>query len=149
MSDTKAATPTKKLSEADLHFTEHRQPFHTVTAPVGTTREDVLKPEFWNHVAKRIGPMAEIRIMPKDGAWYGVYLVTYADKIRVRVHELSFHNLDAATPEDLEDSDRYIKWSGPVAKFRVIRKSDDVVLKEGLGSKVEAMKWMVADSKAA
>ena len=140
--------PVKKVSEAEFQLTESVQASYTAMPQVGTTREDVLKPAFWVHVAKYLKPMTEIRVLPKDGSWYGRYLVLYVDSIQARVKELEFHVLEEVA-EAQDDSGPYaIKWSGPAAKFRIVRKADGKILKEGFGTRGEAAAWMFANTKA-
>ncbi len=159
MSDTEVKSPTlppvppvsdahiqapkpKKLNEADFTLTEAAQVFNTVSPPAGTTREDMLSPVFWSHVAGKLRPMTEIRAMPKDGAWYALYLVLYADRTQAKVKELSFWQINdniAAAPDD----DFYVKWISPPVKFGVVRKADKECVKDGFASKEDAHKWLV------
>src|SRR3990167_8347282 len=115
----------KRLSEGELALSETVQLFYTPHPAEGTTREDLMEPVFWSHVAKSIRSAAEIRVIPKDGAWYGRYLVIFADNLNVRLKELEYHVLDEV-PANLTESDKYIvKWAGPIARFRVQRKADN------------------------
>jgi hypothetical protein len=133
----------RKLAESDFHQTEHKQPFYTVTPPAGTTREVVLEPWFWTHVAKRMVAMSELRIMPVDGAWYGIYLVLYSDVLQARLVELSFHSLEKVSL--VTEGEFYVKWGSPAVKFRVHRTSDNKVLKEGFDRKEDAERWMLTN----
>ena len=74
---------------------ENTQTFFTVTPQVGTTREDMLDPDFWELVAKRLSRGVEIRATPKDGKWYGHYVVLYADDVQAKLVELLFWDLDS------------------------------------------------------
>lgn len=131
--------PMKKLAESDRELTEYVQEFHTATPAVGTTREDVMNPVFWSNVARYIKPLAKIHVMPKDGAWYGEYLVLYSDNLHVKLHELCYHELDAAKESG---ADVYIaKWISPPVKFGVIRKSDGDVVKAGFSTKADAVAY--------
>ena len=131
----------KKLSEADLALTESLQIFYTATPPVGTTREDMLKPIFWSHVARKLKPLTEIRAIPKDGKWYGVYLVLYADQVSAQLKELSFHSLETLS-DPSEAADKYeVKWISPPVRFGIIRKADNVTIKDRFQTKEEAIAW--------
>jgi len=131
-----------KLAEADFEITESMQPFYTAVPPAGTTREDLKNPMFWSHVAKRLRTMSEIRVMPKDGSWYGVYLVTFCDEIQVKVHELDFHKLGKV--ETLENAKCEIKWVSPAdgVKWCVVRKEDKFRLSAGHETQESAHNWM-------
>lgn len=131
----------KKISEADFTLTEAVQIFQTATPSAGTTREDVLDPIFWAHVAKNLRPMTEIRIMPKDGSWYGVYLCIYADRTQAKVVELSFHKMSEVV-EEAVPTGYEVKWRGPVAKWGVVRLADKESVQDGFPAKEEAQKWL-------
>ena len=81
-------TLTRKLSEADMVLAESVQSVWMVTPPNGTTRDTMLPPIFWAHVARKLRPMAMIWACPKDGTWYGQYLVLYADEHQAKVNGL-------------------------------------------------------------
>ena len=131
----------KKLNEADFSLTESVQMFITVTPAVGTTREDMLKPVYWTHVARRLKALSEIRAMPKDGKWYGIYLVLYADQSQAKLKELAFYDLEKMEAPD-SDSDPYIvKFISPPVRYGIIRKSDNHVMKDKFQTKEEAMGW--------
>ena len=131
----------RKLSEADLSLTQSLQIFYTATPPVGTTREDMLKPIFWSHVARKLRPMSEIRAMPKGGEWYGIYLVLYADQTQAQLKELEFYTLDTLTEPDAESDPYLVKWISPPSKWGVVRKADKVTVKDGFANKDAAIAW--------
>lgn len=130
-----------KLAEAHMQPTETVQSSWTVTAPAGTPREAPLDPAFWVHVAGKLRPLAEITVIPQDGAWYAKYLVLYVSGPDVRVKELSFWDLDDGVPA--VETDIYaVQWGGPVHKFRVARASDGKVMQTGFVTKSEAFHWI-------
>lgn len=137
----------KKIAEAEFTLTEAAQIFQTATPPAGTTREDVLDPVFWAHVAKNLRPMSEIRIMPKDGAWYGVYLCLYADRTQAKIVELSYHPM-SSIKEEVTASGYEVKWISPPVKWGVIRLADKENVKDGFPTKEEAQKWLANYQKS-
>src|SRR3990167_1232526 len=132
---------TKKLSEANLALTESLQIFYTATPPVGTTREDMLKPIFWSHVARKLKPLTEIRAIPKDGLWYGVYLVLYADQLQAKLKELSFYSLEALEEPGSVADPYIVEWISPPVKYGIRRKADKHVMKDGFHTKDQAIAW--------
>ena len=139
----------RKLNEADFSLTESVQMFITVTPPVGTSREDMLKPIFWSHVARRMRALSEIRAMPKDGRWYGVYLVLYADQSQAQVKELSFHDLDMVKESEVSSDPYLVKFISPPVRYGVIRKADNHVMKDKFQTRGEAEEWKNQNMKAA
>src|SRR3990167_6885087 len=131
----------KKLSEADLALTESLQIFYTATPPVGTTREDMLNPIFWSHVARKLKSLTEIRAMPKDGLWYGVYLVLYADQQQAKLKELSFHSLEVLEEPGTAADPYTVEWISPPVRYGIRRKADKHVMKDGFQTKDQAIAW--------
>ena len=137
----------KKLAEADFELSESMQMFMTAIPPAGTTKEDLLNPVFWSHVAKRLEPMTEIRVMPKDGAWYGTYLVVYSDHVQVQVQELTHHKLGEIKSGGADLY--YVKYlsPAPTIKFCVYRKEDNERISEGHQTEQAAVIWMREHAK--
>ena len=139
----------KKLAEGEFKLTESEQIFQTAIPPVGTTREDMLNPVFWTHVARYMRPMSEIRVMPRDGARYGLYLVIFADRVSARVKELGFWPLENIKPEDVDNGAFFVKWIAPPVRFGVMRKVDNTVVKDGFQTKEDAIVWMKQNMREA
>ena len=131
----------KKLMESDLSLMQSLQVIYTATPPVGTTREDMLKPIFWSHVARKLKPMFEIWAMPKDGAWYGKWLVLYADNVQAKLKELQFYSLDTLIEPDADSDPYLVKFISPPVRYGIIRKADKVVVKDRFETKELAYAW--------
>ena len=151
MTEGNGKTPPKslRLHANDLAPTDHVQQFLTAQPSEGTNREDVLKPEFWTHVARGIKSGTELRVIPKGGAWYGRYLVTFADQAQVRLKELEYVLLDETPPDVVNSDGKFeVKWAGPVALWRIIRKEDKHLMREKMASRQEAYNWMNTNLRA-
>lgn len=136
-----------RLNSQDMQLTEGQQSMYTATPPAGTTREDVLDPSFWTHVATRVRPMTEVTVIPKDGAWYGKYFVRYADRTSARVAELMYQKLEVVTAADI-DNDMFGVDFTTGQQFFVFRKADKTVLQESFQNKEDAVQWMHDHMKA-
>ena len=139
----------KRIAESEMQPAESQQMFWTVTAPAGTERADVLAPTFWVHVARKLRPLAEINVIAQDCSWYGKYLVLYAHGVDVKLAELGFWALAVDKTAELENDEFRVQWAGPSHLFRVIRKTDNVVVQKGIKTRNEAGIWMFRNSKAA
>jgi hypothetical protein len=118
---------------------------HRVTVEQGVTMEDVVKPDFWAHVAPKLRPYDEIRLCTDDGMFYARLLVlsvgrNWAKVFTLEVHELTTKDVDMSQAEAFDGYE--VKYRGPHCKFSVVRKSDSEVVKEGLGTKSEAHAWL-------
>ena len=131
--------PITKVTEAE--FLRHAW---LVIIPFGTLPEDLLKPEYWAHVAAQLRPRERIEAHSIDGTWFAEYLVLGVDRTWAKVHMLSKHSLttpDIALSQAEAVSPYEVKWRGPVAKWSIVRKSDNAVQAEGM-DKDQALDWL-------
>jgi hypothetical protein len=124
---------------------------HVVTVEHGNTIDDVLRPEFWSHVAPKLRPYDEIRVRADDGTFYARVLVLSCGRNWAKVHQLEHHRLtskdvDMSQAAQFEGYD--VKWRGPHCKWSVVRKADNVVVIEKLDSQAEATTWLADHLKA-
>ena len=139
-----------KIAEGDVQQTEAVQSFFTATAPANTPREALVDPVFWTHAARKLRPLSEIRVIAQDSSWYAHIFVMYSAGLDIKLHELGYWELgeiDAGV--GAENSEFKVVWAGPTAKFRVIRKVDNVVMQSGFSDKNTAAVWLFRNSKNA
>lgn len=121
------------------------------TAFERTNPEDLLKPEYWAHVATKLTPRSRIEAWADDGSWMAEYVVLEAGRNWARVHLLNVsHFTSADIAQTLADhmSPYEITHRGPHAKWSVIRKSDRQVLSEGYETARAAAEYMDERVKA-
>jgi len=136
-----------RLQGMDLQLKETTQNAYTAEPPAGTSREDVMDPSFWMHVATRLRPKTEVTVLPQDGAFYMKVFVRYADRTSARIHELDYQELQIVTAEEVENRLFDIGFnSGNL--FFVYRKADSAVLQAKFQAKEEAAAWMSEHMKA-
>lgn len=132
--------PVKALAEADLFHTESAQRFYTIKPPASHQRADLLQSSYWKHVLRKLMEGTEIRAWPKGGAWYGRYLVRYVEGMEVKVVELEYHQFETiGLANETADFRVDLMDSG---KYRVMRKADKTVVREGFASQETAMRWI-------
>lgn len=108
-----------------------------VNVPPETTREDLLSREYWTHVANKLRPLDHVEVVYDDGSKWLEFFVLKANNNEAILKLLHEVNFDAECDEDVS-SEYEVKYAGPVAKHRVIRKSDGRVMDEGISTKEEA-----------
>lgn len=126
----------ESLTITNLKEAEFVRPVYCATIPIGTDPEDLLKPEYWAHVATHLRPWARIEARAEDGTWFAEYIVLSVDRTWARVRMLAKYNLTSqdtsiSQAEKISQSGFEIKWRGG-AKWSVIRKVDSAVMKEGM-----------------
>jgi len=121
-----------------------------VTAEQGTTKEDIMNPSYWSHVAAQFRPYDRIEVRVDDGVYFAELLILACDRTWAKVKELSFHSLTnsdvSMTQAEEEMAEFEVLWKGPVNKFSVIRKSDSTVIKNKM-EKDEANKFLAGYKK--
>ncbi len=122
-----------RLAESELSI-------HFVTVEESIKPDDVLDSDFWKHVASQMRPYDEIIVATDSCDWRMELLVADVWHCGARVVEVS--RIDMASQEaggsDVAD-DLRVKWRGPVNKWCVVRASDSVILRAGLGDKNTAL----------
>ena len=123
--------------------TNHKQ--FSATIPVGITREEYLRPAYWDVVSVQFEPYSLIHVVAEDGAFYGQYLITHTSNTGATLVELLFKDLEEAATAALVDDEEYeYKYRGPVHKHCVIRRSDDHVVLKEQPSKAACLQWIAA-----
>ena len=120
------------------------------TPEAGTSHEEMLKPEYWTHVAKQLKPGTIIQAVPEDGLWFAEFYVVAASRTWAKVSLLRFHELsEIATPDVVDKGAEYkVEWGGAVHKWRLVRLSDKQVIKKEMQSKEDAQLALVNLEKA-
>jgi hypothetical protein len=134
-----------QLAADRLKLKEHTTVEHTVTVEVGTVVEDLLRPEFWAHVAAGLRPYSEITVRTDDGAWWARVLVMTVSRAFARVKILQHVPLltsDVDQTQDFQMEGHTIKWRGEHLQWAVVRLKDGSVVRENLESKKAARMWL-------
>jgi hypothetical protein len=136
------ADPIKQLNSPVRHkLAEHDFVQHSVTVEAGHTIDDVLKPEYFAHVAAKFKPYDEISVRTDDGTWYAKLLVTEVGRSWLRTFLLEDYKLTTSDVAQSQANAVEVIWRGPHLKHSVVRKSDRGVLKDGFATKGEAAAW--------
>jgi hypothetical protein len=138
-----------KILKNRVFEADYARTVYVVKPENGTTLADMVKPEYWAHVASYIKkPGSRIEVFTEDGTWWAELYVRSVKEQAINVYVLRsvVFDQDEQKPE-VVDGKYTVKWSGPVAMWRVIRSSDNAVVAEGL-EKDQAIKW-VEDQKVA
>jgi hypothetical protein len=125
----------------------HWQNWHTVNAQVGTTRENILKEDYWAHVAQKYSKGDMLFVRADDNAWVAQYYITDCARTWVKVFELNWWDLKTVEmPLGLREDFVY-HWFGNQDQCGVVRKSDGAAMIKGLKSKEQALEWIVNHNK--
>jgi hypothetical protein len=128
-----------KLPEDRFKLATYGHNEWSVDLPADTAYEDVFKPEFWAHNAKKVRPQDKIVVRREDGTLYAELFVRACGPLFVKADEIIKVEFgkQAAT-----DSDKLkVKWIGRNS-YTVVRKTDNQVLRDGFQTPEDAAAWM-------
>ncbi|PAQ00908.1 hypothetical protein LRP31_25465 [Mesorhizobium mediterraneum] len=136
------------LLSKHMKLAEHvRQVWHVTPRPEDGA-DCITDPLWWVHVSRLLKPGDKIEVLSENREWYAEGIVLDAGIWGAKV-ALTHGPMTLANEAKVEPADEYeIKWAGPSAKFRVIRKKDNRVLKEECQSKEEAAAWVKSHRNA-
>jgi hypothetical protein len=118
-------------------------PHSHATLPAGATLADVLKPEFWAHVAHKLVVGQRILIDAEDNSFSAQLKVHKCTRLEAVVSVEWEKSLATATlPEAADPADAYRVHfiPGGTAKWRVSRNSDNATMSEGHATKDIALR---------
>lgn len=131
------------MKPTKLQLAEHTVIVYAHSPEVGVTLDDLLKPEYWSHVAPQLRAGHRIEVMAGDGAWWAMLLVRATGRHEAVVQALQFVELGEQAAEiSATDMPYEVKWGGPSRKFRVVRKSDGAVIKDEFAVREHADRWL-------
>lgn len=126
-----------------IQAAEFKRNLYAVTVPAGVKSEDLTHPDAWMHVAGKLRKFDRIEVICEDGTWFAEFIVLASSKTWARVTELRHVDLTAEVAQAAVVPDElFVKWGSPQTKFRVIRRNDKAVLKDGFDTKADADAWI-------
>lgn len=130
--------PTPTLGPNGLSVAEYKRVQWYCEAAEGVTPEDILKPEYWAHVAAKMGPFHRIEVVSTDCTWAADLMVLAHSRTAAKVKLLSLHQFeDGFADISGVNKSHEIKHRGP-RKWSIIRLSDSAVIKENFQTREEA-----------
>lgn len=133
--------PQPVLSAIGMSVAEYKRVQWFCHAAEGVTPDDILKPEYWAHVAQKLNintGFDRIEVLANDGSWMAELLVLTTGRTAAKVKMLALHDLDGAYA-DMSNANKThdIKHRGP-RKWSIVRLSDGAVVKENIPTREDA-----------
>lgn len=128
-----------RLKDADFI----RTVWHATPEP-GITLEEMMKPEWWTHVARMLKKGDHIEVTSEDGEWFAELLVRSTTDKGVCVFALRSVVFSEDKPA-AADAIFEVKHRGG-AGWSVVRRSDKVVVYEKGATRADAEAWVKASS---
>ncbi len=118
------------------------------TPEYGISIDEVLKPEYWSHVAKSLRPGYVVFVTAADMSWRAELMVRDVTRNEALMGVVSHVKFGAAVDLDVDEMPYELKWRGPARKFSVLRKTDGDILKDEFPTKELASEWAKNHMKA-
>jgi hypothetical protein len=131
-----------RLLQGQLQTSETARNHYVARPEAAVTREQMLRPAFWSHVAKMLRAGDRIDALSADASWFMELVVRASDGVEVAIGELRFVAFDAIAQRNPDDYE--IAYKGPVVRWRITRKADGVIVQENLQSKLAAEAWLAS-----
>lgn len=128
-----------KLPYANLQQAEYVRHIWDATPEPGTTTEDIVKPEYWLHLVKKFKKGDFIEMMSAEGDWYAKLLILSVLPSGIVVHLFPVEQIGAVAKQ-IDSAYKIVL--GAKKTWRVIRKSDNVVMVEKLDLRSQAESWL-------
>jgi len=137
----------KPLPENRWSLLEHKDPGHWICLERGTPYEAVFEPSFWANIVMRakLQPGQTVDVTNDEQSVFAVLKVLDCGRNWAVMGEFYFKSRDdmvKARPPLKSRPKHVIGWGGPVDKFRVIRESDNAVIKTGFDSEAAAQTFL-------
>jgi len=130
--------PTPTLSPNGLSVAEYKRRQWFCEAADGVLLEDVMKPEFWAHVASKMTPFDRIEVVSVDGTWAADLMVIATGRTAAKVvslHQYSF--VGGYADMSRVNTTHEVKHRGP-RRWSIIRIADSAVVKEDIATREDA-----------
>lgn len=146
-----AATKAQRLVSIHptrMHLSEYKRQEWVCNSELGTTIEDIQRPDYWSHMAALMNQYDHIEVRVDDGAWVAYLLVTSCERNWAKVKLLEKYDLVDDMSAPVISIKHRVEHKGPHLKWCVIRVSDGERVQSELGSKEAANEWLRNHEKA-
>lgn len=134
----------KKLPQSAFKGAEFVQSTWVALPPADTSFEDLLKREYWAHIARKLVPDAEIIVKPESRDYWAHLIVNAVGPNWASVEVLKYKERGGDETAAHRSDDFVVKWVSPAdgVKFCVIRKSDNERVSQGHLKEADAWRWL-------
>lgn len=129
-----------KLPYNEFNQAEYKRHVWIAYAELGTKPEDLIKPEYWSHVAKKLEQGHYIEVVSAEGDWLAKLYVRSVTPAGVVTHLFPVEYIGKKAEEISKD---YTIELATKNKWRVVRKSDKVEMVSKLETRDLAETWLI------
>lgn len=127
------------IRTSDLMLAQHAYGSHAATVPMGTNPKDLENPKWWVHVAHKMRPFDEIRVIPEDVSYVARLFVRYVEGTTVAVRLLDVNLVEPVTEDVIPKTDYDLKLRG-THKWCIVKIDTGEVVVKGIPNHPAAVK---------
>jgi len=153
MDATKPLPKTAPLERTRFHLSEHYQQNYVAVVPQGTDPRSLEDPAFFANVAFMCRPSGKIFVECEDGTWLADMYVRSVGPQFVMAKILQVWDLADYKPIEASETPTIragyrVDWSNRHTKWRVVRESDNAIVRDKEESRESAEAWLNEHLKA-
>lgn len=130
-----------KIIESRFKLAEYARATHHVTPEPGTPLKEMLKPEYWAHVARKMKVGDRIEVDAEERTWFAELYVRGVSAAAVSVAVLRHIEFNKPDSEEAGEAECSAKHAGR-GVWRVIRNADKAIVQDGFQTKEAAEAWI-------
>lgn len=144
------ARPVPTSSYALAPFRETR---HIIFPAKGVTMWQILQPEYWSHIARKLRPFDLVVVHPEDKSFWAELLVIDMTTIDAKVRVLRYETFGEETyvgdhGATVSRGGYLCEHAGSQIQWRIVRLSDMKTIKDGMTNQAAAESHLTAHLKA-
>lgn len=131
-----------QLTLNNMKEAEFARNIFAITPDHGTSIKDMLKPEYWAHVAGKLSPTSRIEVVSEDSTWFAELFVVSVGRNWAQVSLMRFVELAESAKPASPEAEYRVEWKGQKQLHCVIRKADNAIIRNGFQKATDASKWL-------
>ncbi len=141
MSEEKKALPAHAMQSAEFV----RRDWHCVV-PADVTVEDLLRHDYWQHVATQFREHDMVTVVSEDKAWLAQLYVRWSRRLEASLSLISHTRLERAVLDEKAVEEYQVVFRGNRSKWTILRGKN--VVKDGFESEGQAKAYLADYLKA-
>ena len=125
------------IKPSDFKLREHSFQRFSMVVPRKMTPEELTNPKLYEHVASKITPLSEIRVVAEDGSFRAELMVIFVTGTDVKTRVFQYTEFENVTYEEDDQAEYFIKFGGP-KRWCIKKRSDGSDIKIDIPDKASA-----------
>jgi hypothetical protein len=125
------------INPSEFKLREHSFQRFSMVVPRKMTPDELTNQKLYEHVANKITPFSEIRVVSEDGSFRAELLVIFVAGTDVKTRVFQYTEFENISYDDEDSSEYFVKLCGP-KRWCIKKRSDGTNIKEDIPDKAAA-----------